>query len=164
MAGTTTNYNFHTWNENDYVNWEDINENFETIDDMFLCISKSTKSSTYKVGTGADQLVSWECKQYPNNVIEMDCVLSFLSLYSNNGSAPPYYSESVSVNFPSDYNFSQIKNISINMSSDSIGWPVDMSASDDFTKVIFSVLAIAIESTEVNKRVYIKVKGVLDDA
>lgn len=157
MANTTDNLQFNVWLEDDVVNFEEINANFEKLDDMVMCIESGTKTASYSGGSDANAV--WRYKKYSDGTIDMSAKLNFTNLKCNGGSKSPYYSGNVQLNFP--FTFSEIYDVRMHLASNTIGWVSDITGETVNDSVSFRVMSMDSESTNIHKQVFINVKGVL---
>lgn len=158
MANQTARNKFNIFLENDVVDFEQINANFEKLDGMCLCTESGTKAANY-TGTTSGSIL-WRYKKYADNTVEMDVKLEFGNIKCNGGSAAPYYSGQVTVYFP--FNFSDVYNIQMHMTSNTVGWVQDITAKGSRDSVTFKVLSMTNESVNVYKEISLSVKGVLE--
>lgn len=157
MSNVTDNLQFNVWLEDDVVNFEEINANFEKLDSMVMCVESGTKTSAYSGGSSSN--ATWKYKKYSDGTIEMSSKLEFTNLKCNGGSAAPYYSGSVLVNFPFD--LKEVYDVQMHLASNTIGWVSDITGKSVLDSVNFRVMGMSSESTYVYKQVFINVKGVL---
>ena len=153
----TTKLKMNSWLENDPVDFEEINENFNIIDALPICIESGTKVGTYT--KGSESTCTWRYKKFSDNTIEMSTKLAFDTLKCNAGSKSPYYSEESKVTFP--FNFKEVYDVQMHLSSAAIGWPVDVTARTVLDSVTFKIAAINSETDPIYKQVFVNVKGVL---
>lgn len=157
MANLTNNLKFNVWLEDDVVNFEEINENFEKLDSMVMCVESGTKTSAYSGGSSSN--ATWRYKKYSDGTIDMSTILEFTNLKCNGGSAAPYYSGSVQVDFP--FEFKLVYDVQMHLASNTIGWVSDITGKSVNDYVRFRVMGMGNESTYIYKQVFINVKGVL---
>ena len=153
----TKNIKLNTWLENEPVNFEEINENFEKIDALPMCIESGIKLGTYTGGTQNSN--SWRYRIYSDGTVDMSTKLIFDNLKCNNGSSAPYYSGDSKVTFP--FNLKEIYDVQMHLSSSTIGWISDVSDKTALDSVTFRVATVYKEEDLVYKQVFVNVKGVL---
>lgn len=158
MANQTTKNKFNIFLENDPVDFELINANFEKIDSMNLCVESGIKAANYSGVTSGSIL--WRYKKYSDKTIDMDIKLEFGNIRCNGGSAFPYLSGIVNVYFP--FKLSNVFNIQMHMTSNTVGWVSDLTPKGALEYVSFQVLSVYSESENVYKEISISVKGVLE--
>lgn len=158
MASQTNRCKFNTFLENDVVDFEQINENFEKLDAMGFCVETGTKAANYD-GTTSGSIL-WRYRKYSDNHVELSIKLEFGNLACNGGTEVPYSSGQVNVYLP--FKFSDIYNIQMHMSSNTVGWVQDVTAKGSSDKVSFKVLSMDKETVTVYKEISIIVKGVLE--
>lgn len=156
MPNPTTNLGLNTWLENEVVNFEEVNQNFEKLDTMVMCIESGTKTSSYS--GGSDSVTTWRYKKYSDGTIDMSAKLNFTNLKCNSGSAIPYYSSDLKVYFP--FALSEVYDVQMHMASNTIGWVSNITDRSILDYVMFRVMAMELETTDKYKRIFINVKGV----
>lgn len=157
MANRTKNLHLNTWLENDPVDFEEVNENFEAIDQLVMCTESGSKTAGYS--GGSESVATWRYKKYSDGTIDMSAKLNFTNLKCDGGSSSPYYSGGVEVNFP--FEFSEIYDVQMHLASNTIGWVSDITNKSVINKVSFRVMSMNYENTGIYKQVFINVKGVL---
>lgn len=157
MANTTDNLKLNIWLEDDVVDFEEVNDNFEKLDSMVMCIESGTKTSACSGGSSSN--VTWRYKKYSDGTIEMSSKLELTNLKCNGGSAAPYHSGNVLVNFPFD--LKEVYNVQMHLESNTIGWVSDITDRSILDGVTFRIMGMSSESTYIYKQVFINVKGVL---
>lgn len=157
MSSQTNRCKFNTFFENDAVDFEMINENFEKLDSMNLCVESGTKSADY-TGTTSGSII-WRYKKYADNTVEMSIKLEFGNIRCNGGSSAPYSSGQVNVYLP--FKLSNIYNIQMHMTSNTAGWVQDVTPKGSLDYVSLKVLGMNYESENVYKEISLNVKGVL---
>ena len=153
----TKNIKLNTWLENEPVNFEEINENFEKIDALPICIESGTKLGTYTGGSQTSN--TWYYKKYSDGSIEMYTKLEFNNLKCDGGTEAPYYSGSSKVTFP--FALKAVSDVQMHLASNTIGWISDITGKSVIDYVLFRVAALHREDSSVYKQVFINVKGVL---
>lgn len=156
-ANRTPNLGLNIWYENEAVNFEEVNENFENLDDMVMCIEHGTITSEYT--GGSETAAKWRYKKYSDGTVEFISKLAYTNLKCNNGSSAPYYSASSTVRFP--FSLKEVYDVQMHLASNTYGWPVDMTTESVKDKIEFRVMALSSETTEIYKQVFVSVKGVL---
>lgn len=157
MPNLTKNLGLNTWLENEVVNFEEINSNFEKIDGLVTCVKSDTVTSAYSGGVSGN--ATWRYKKYSDNTIEMSTKLEFMNIKCNGGSKAPYHSGDLKVYFP--FNLSEVYNVQMHLASNTIGWVSDITGKSVLDYVIFRVMSMEYESTEIYKQIFINVKGVM---
>lgn len=157
MPNTTSKLSLNTWLENDVVDFEKVNENFEKLDNMVMCIESGTKTANFSGGTTS--VATWRYRKYSDGTVEMSAKLEFTNLKCNGGSSSPYYSGDSKVYFP--FSFSSVYDVQMHLASNTIGWVSDITGKSVLDYVMFRVMGTAYESENVYKQVFITVKGVL---
>ena len=155
MPNQTANMEFTTFLENDVVDWEKINENFEKLDNVVLCIESGTKTASYSGGTSGN--ATWHYKKYSDGSIEMYAKMEFDNIKCNGGSSSPYYSGTSTVNFP--FALTAVYDVQMHLASNTIGWVSDITGKSVIDLVSFRVMSTAYESTFIYKQIFINVKG-----
>ena len=84
MPNTTSKLGLNTWLENDVVDFEEINENFEKLDNMVMCIESGTKTANFSGGTTS--VATWRYRKYSDGTVEMSAKLEFTNLKCDGGS------------------------------------------------------------------------------
>lgn len=156
MPNPTTNLGLNTWLENEVVNFEEVNQNFEKLDTMVMCIESGTKTSSY-IG-GSNDVTTWRYKKYSDGTIDMSAKLIFTNLKCNGGSAIPYYSVDSKVYFP--FSLSEVYDVQMHLASNTIGWVSNITDRSILGYAMFRVMSIKLETTDEYKQIFINVKGV----
>lgn len=157
MANKTKNLHLNTWLESDPVNFEELNANFEAIDQLVSCVESGSKTAGYS--GGSDSVATWRYKKYSDGTVEMSAKLNFTNLKCNGGSAAPYYSGTVTVSFP--FEFAEIYDVQMHLASNTIGWVSDITGEAVNNKVMFRVMGMWLETDFIYKQVFVNIKGVL---
>ena len=159
MPKTTPNLGLKTWLENDVVDFEQINENFEKIDSMVMCIESGAKTAGYTGGSNGT--TTWRYKKYSDGTVEMSAKMEFTNLKCNGGGeeGSPYYSGTSTVLFP--FAFSTVYDVQMHLASNTFGWVSDITGHSVVDQVIFRAFSLYEETEEAYKQVFINVKGVL---
>ena len=157
MPNTTQNLGLNTWLENEVVDFEQINENFEKIDNFVVCIESGTKTSNYT--GGSDSVATWRYKKYSDKTIEMWAKLQFTNLKCNGGTSSPYYSGESKIYFP--FALASVNDVQMHLASNTIGWVSDITEQSVLDNVRFRVMSTSYESQPLYKQIFINVKGVL---
>ena len=157
MPNTTSKLSLNTWLENDVVDFEKVNENFEKLDNMVMCIESGTKTANFSGGTTS--AATWQYKKFSDRTVEMSAKLEFTNLKCNGGSGSPYYSGDSKVYFP--FSFSSVYDVQMHLASNTIGWVSDITGKSVLDYVMFRVMGTEYESENVYKQVFITVRGVL---
>ena len=158
MANQTARNKFNIFLENDFVDFEQINANFEKLDGMCLCTESGTKAANYN-GTTSGSIL-WRYKKYADNTVSFDVKLEFGNIKCNGGAAAPYYSGQINVYFP--FKLSSVYNIQMHMTSNTIGWVHDMTPKGSLDSVSFKVMSMTNESENVYKEISLHVEGVIE--
>lgn len=157
MLNRTKNLGLNIWLESEPVNFEEINENFEKLDTMIMCVENGKKTAAYT--GGSDSAATWRYKKFSDGTVEITTKLGFTNLKCNGGSAAPYYSGNVKVSFP--FEFSEVYDVQMHLASNTIGWVSDTTDKSVLDYLMFRVMGINYETDYVYKQVFITVKGVL---
>lgn len=157
MPNVTTNLGLNTWLENEVVDFEEINENFEKLDAMTMCVESGKKTANYT--GGSDTVATWYYRKYSDKSIDLWAKLNFTNLKCNGGSGSPYYSGDSKVYFP--FTLSAVTDVQMHLVSNTIGWVSDITEKTVLDYVRFRVMATAYESSPLYKQIFINVKGVL---
>lgn len=157
MPGKTAKLGLNTFLENEVVNYEQINDNFEKIDDCCMCYEDGRKISTCSGDINGQ--CTWHYKKFTNNEIEMSAKMEFANVKCDGGSAAPYYSGIARVEFP--FALSSVYDVQMHLASNTIGWVSDITGKSVVDSVSFRVMSMNKETTEIYKQVFITVKGTL---
>lgn len=158
MASKTDKLKLNIWEETDVVNFEEVNENFKTLDGMVMCIESGTKTAPYTGGYG-DSIATWHYKKYSDGTIDMSAKLIYSNLKCNGETAQGvFYSGSSKVTFP--FEFRDVFDIQMHLASNSNGWISDISNKSIYNDLTFRLLAVHKETEEMYKQVFVNVKGV----
>lgn len=156
MAQQTDKLKFNTWFDTDYVNFEELNDNFKKLDSYPLCIESGTKNA-YFTG-GSDSSAKWYYKKYNDKTIEMSAKLNFTNIKCNRGEKAPYYSSDSKVEFP--FEMSEVYNVQMHLASNTFGWVTNITGQSVLNSVSFRVMGMEYETTQEYKQVFVTVKGV----
>lgn len=137
------------------MDWELINENFEKLDNMTLCIESGEKTAAYSGGVTGN--ATWRYKKYSDGSVELYTGIEFKSLKCSAGSSIPYCSENVKVSFP--ITLTSIDNAQLHMASDTVGWVSNITGKNILDYIMFKVASMKNESSYVYKQIFINVKG-----
>lgn len=156
MPNQTSNNQFNTFLESDAVDWSLINENFEKIDKMVLCVDSGEKTAAYSGGATGN--ASWKYKKYSDGSVEMYTAIDFDSLKCSGGAKAPYNTDSVRLVFP--FQLVSIDCVQMHLiSSNTNGWVSDITGRNILDYLLFRVMGMETESSNVYKRVCIDLKG-----
>lgn len=155
MPNQTAEMQFNTFLENDVIDWELINQNFEKLDNVVLCIESGEKTAAYSGGSSGN--ATWRYKKYSDGSIELYAKMEFDNIKCNGGSSSPYYSGTSKVMFP--FQLTAVYDVQMHMASNTIGWVSDITGKSVIDYVMFRVMSTAYESTNIYKQVFINVKG-----
>lgn len=158
MSSRTTKLGLITWNDTDYVNFDDMNDNFNKIDSLVNCTKSEVKNASYT--GGSQENAEWYCKTYTDGIMEVSAVLYFTNLKCNGGDEAPYYSGNVTVNLP--VTFTHVYNLQLHLSSNTHGWISDITNDTITDKVEFIALNMIKETDAMYKQVFVTVKGRID--
>lgn len=157
MPNKTANLQLNTWLEDEPVDFEEVNENFKTIDGLVSCIDSGIKTANYT--GGVESAAKWRYKKYSDGTVEMSTVLNFTNLKCNGGSKSPYYSGTSTIYFP--LSLSGVYNVQMHLASNTFGWVSNITGKTVSDYVMFRLMALEYEDTEEYKQVFINVKGVM---
>lgn len=156
MASKTTNLGLNTWNETDIVNFEEMNQNFETIDTLVHCVESGYITAPYT--NGSNTTAEWYYRKYSDGMVEVSADLTYTQLICDQGSAAPYYSAKHSeVTLP--FVFDRVYDLQMHIASNSMSWVTNITGSNISNRVIFRLFNMAVESSELYKQVFIHIKG-----
>lgn len=157
MPNKTPILGLNTWLESDFVNWQDLNENFEKLDSTSVCRETGTAVASYTGGSVTS--VQWRYKKYSDGTVEMSASFPYNTLACNNGTSVPYESGITDISFP--FMFSDIYNVQVYMASELKGWVSNITKAETLDHLTLVVLSMTKENIPMNKRLFINVKGVL---
>ncbi len=155
MPNQTAKVQFNVFLENEVVDYEQVNENFEKLDAMALCIESGEKTASYSGGTSGN--ATWRYKKYSDGTIELYTKLEFENLKCDGGAAFPYYSGTATVMFP--IQLLEVHDVQIHMASSTVGWVCDVTDKNVLDNVRFKIISTTHETTGVYKQVFVNVKG-----
>lgn len=155
MPNQTSKMGFNTFLENDVVDWELINANFEKLDGMVLCVESGSKTAAYSGGSSGN--ATWYYNKYSDGTIELYTKIEFDSLKCNGGSSAPYHSTSSKAMFP--LTLTSVTDVQMHMASNTVGWISDITGRGVVDYIMFQIMSMSLESTNVYKQVFINVKG-----
>lgn len=164
----TPNLGLATWLENDIVNFEDINDNFEKLDNCIVGLSKGYESEPATVIGGGANASPWKYKTYSDGSTEITIAIQYAALRccTANSAAGVYASETSTVYLPPTHVFDYIHDIRITAVNElSVGtkqaynW-ASIIEYDSFSRAIrFALLSTESEPDTNIKQVYISIKG-----
>lgn len=157
MPNKTKNLGLNTWLESEVVDFEQVNENFETLDAMPMCIESGTKTANYTGGVSGTTV--WRYKKYSDKTIEMSTKMEFTNIKCNGGDVSPYYSGISEVHFP--FTLSSVYCVQMHLASNTFGWVTNITGSSVLDLVKFRILNPTKEEEGTYKQVFITVKGVM---
>ncbi len=157
MPNKTTNLGLNVFLENEVVDFEQINNNFETIDKQIYCVESGTITSNYTGGSSS--VAVWRYKKYSDGTVEMSTKIEFTNLKCNGGNSAPYYSGDSTLYFP--FTLSEVYDVHMHLASNTIGWVSDTTGYSINDFVIFKIMSMSLEEDYIYKQVFINVKGVL---
>lgn len=157
MPDKTKNLGLNTWLETDYVDVDEINENFKKLDTLSLCIETGIKTASYTGGVAGS--AEWYYKKYTDNTIEMSARLYYTNLKCNGGTEAPYYSGVSTISFP--FQFSKVYDVQMHLASNTIGWLCNVTGETVIDNITFKLMNMQLETEEEYKQVFVTVKGVL---
>nr|DAI11830.1 MAG TPA: hypothetical protein [Caudoviricetes sp.] len=155
MPNQTAKMQFNTFLENDVVDWSLINDNFEKLDNVVLCVESGEKTAAYSGGVTGN--ATWRYKKYSDGSIELYTKMEFDNIKCNGGASSPYYSGTSKVMFP--FRLTAVHDVQMHLASNTIGWVSDITGKSVIDYVMFRVMSTAYESTNIYKQVFINVKG-----
>lgn len=155
MPNQTAKMQFNTFLENDVVDWEKINENFEKLDNVVLCVESGEKTAAYSGASSGNAV--WRYKKYSDDSVEMCTSIDFSTLRCSSGGKSPYYSDSVIVNYP--FVFTKIDNVETHVLSSSPVILSDITSKTATDSMVFRLNSINIENANESRRIFIGVKG-----
>lgn len=155
MPNQTSKMQFNTFLENDVVDWELINQNFEKLDNVVLCIESGEKTAAYSGGVTGN--ATWRYKMYSDGSIDLYTKMEFDNLKCNGGAKAPYYSGTSKVMFP--FTLTAVYDVQMHLASNTIGWVSDITDKSVIDYVMFRVMGMDYENDYEYKQVFINVKG-----
>lgn len=157
MSSKTKNLGLTTWDDTDPVDFEEINDNFEKIDNLVSCIESGVAQSTYT--GGARETVDWHYKKYSDGSVDMTGVVYYTTLLCSNGDAPLYSSDVSDVTFP--FEFNDIFDVQMNLTSGTFGWVCNANSATSLDHISLRIYNMWKETADVYKYIYINIKGKL---
>lgn len=159
-SNKTDKLRLNTWLESEPVDFEEINSNFEIIDNLILISESNTTTAAFTLG-GSNTTATWRYKKYSDGTIDMCASIPYLDLRCSTGSASPYNSDISKISFP--FSLKEINNIQMHLSSSNFAWIFDCTDDTVVDSISFKVMTFAAETAASYKKVFINVKGVLVD-
>lgn len=175
MPNKTAKLGLNTWLENEYVNIEEINDNFRLLDGFPMCVESGTKTSEYGyVNPENSQFISWGnvtwyFKRYATSSLDGNFEMSAKIEYSGNkdlkcnGVLAPndamFYSGISRIMFP--VKFKHVYDVQMHLASNTLGWLSDITGAAVSSYVQFRLVNPKEETESMYKQVFINVKGVL---
>ena len=157
MPDKTKNLGLTIWNDTDYVDFEEINDNFKKLDNASISKESGIATASYTGGLSAS--ANWYYKKYTDGTIEMSAHLQYTNLKCNAGDSSPYYSGTSTISFP--FQFSNIYDVQMHLSSNTMGWISDITGESILDCIMFRLLNTQKENENEYKQVFVSVKGVL---
>lgn len=171
MPGSTTRYGFNTFMENDYVDWDLINQNFNNLDGKIMCIASQKYPAFYYLD-GSDQSITasnqWQYKEYADKTFELSISVPHSNLACGVGAASPYASSSVAIVFPDSMKnrVQEVSCVQVSLKSEvTVGYVINQTPTNVLDRVVYKAYSNALESNPATavKSVDILVKGVLNN-
>ena len=169
------NLNMNLFLETDYVDFEDINNNFEIIDSKPFCVKSGFTIAKYQqyilsngnenTQYGSETDVKWYYKVYNDKTFEMYAKIELTNLQCITAIGSLYRSGYVRVAIPSKYsdnttfNIASIRDIKLSLSSDSYDWPVLTTRSSINDYFTFRLVGPKAEKTSIYRQIFLNVKG-----
>lgn len=157
MPDKTKNLRLNTWLETDYLDVEEINENFKILDVLSICKETGIATASYTGGVAAS--AEWYYKKYTDNTVEMSARLYYTNLKCNGGTEAPYHSGTSTISFP--FQFTKIYDVQMHLASNTIGWISDITGETVIDNITFRLMNTQKETEETYKQIFVSVKGVL---
>ena len=157
MPDKTPNLGLNTWLETEYLDVDEINENFKKLDAISICKETGIATANYTGGVAAT--ADWYYKKYADGTVEMSARLYYTNLKCNGGTEAPYYSGDSSVSFP--FKFNKIYDVQMHLVSNTMGWISDITGETVLDNIRFRLMNMRKETEEDYKQVFVSVKGVL---
>lgn len=152
----TLNLGFHSWIETDAVNFEEINENFDKIDNLVHCTESGIMTMPYT--NGSNTTAEWYYRKYSDGMVEACADLTYTNLICDQGSEAPYYSAKHSeITLP--FTFARVYDLQMHLASNSMSWVTNITGSNISNRVIFRLFNVTVESSELYKQVFVHIVG-----
>lgn len=160
MAVKTENLNLNTWLESDYVNFEEINENFETIDTFIVATEAGTVTSTYTDGSGISGNITWRYKKYSNKTIEIVAAVDVHNWLANTqfGETGIYGTTDMTINMP--FSFVNLYDTHVNVQCPNAMLIFNKTAITEATALTIQAAGFTSETDTDTKRIILNIRGV----
>ena len=155
MPNQTSKLSLNTFLENEAVDFELINDNFEKIDSLVLCMESGEKTATYSGAVSGN--ATWYYRKYSDGTMDLYTRLDIDSVKCSSGSKFPYYSGDIKLLFPVE--LTSVLEKQFQLSSKTIGWVQDVTDKSNKDYVLFRIISTAVESTYIFKQIFINIKG-----
>lgn len=155
MPNKTTKLGLNTFLESEVLNYEDVNYNFEKIDEYPICIESGKKSSTYSGAVSGN--ATWYYRKYSDGTIDLYTNIETTGLKCSSGASAPYHSNTTKILIP--ISLSTIYGTELSLTSEYLGWVADITGKNVNDYITFQVVGLKVESNNTYKRVYIHIKG-----
>lgn len=154
----TPNLGFNVFQEMDVVDFEEINDNFEKLDDYVMITEAGTSTAT----VGSD-VVTWSYRKFSNHVVEMEGKLELNNTLCNVAVGSIYNCANITVNLPITVSILYDRQISASCPDINV-WACDKTASTATSSITACILTTSDAETAVgavakHKELFIKVKG-----
>lgn len=168
----TTNLNFKLFLESDYVDFNDINNNFEIIDSLHIPIKHFKSDLTWKVGNTAMGVSKWNVSLYADKEFEMSTSFTVSNLPANESigtNTGMYKTKTINIPFPTaNLEITGIDFVSLNtrMGNEVYSIPYNITETSKIMSQLDIQIASATNETTgsiKDKTVYITVKGVYSE-
>lgn len=158
MPTPTENLKLNIFNEDEVFDVDQINENFQKLDAVPVCIETGVTTASYSGALAGS--ANWRYRKFNDGTAEMSTAISFTTLRANQGDAVPYYSNAINLNFP--FQMASVYDVQMHMASNTKGWIIDTS-NNLITSGVTFVLASSVKESDADyyKQVFIHIKGVL---
>ena len=160
----TEKLGLHTWLENEIVDFEEMNENFEIMDALPLCIGSGARSAPYSGSTLTTDAAVWYFRRYSDGVVEISGKFVHNALPVSTGAAAPYTTDQTTITFPITFNKIYSINITCN-GYETMCIPVLTTPADITNYISYKLMSFTQETSSeyTDKEVYITVKGEMQD-
>lgn len=156
MPSMTNKLGLYTFLETDVVDFANMNENFEKIDELLNCKEYGTATAAYSGGSVGT--ATWTYRKYTDGSIELYTSIDVSTLRCNSGTTAPYMSSEATLALPFKVT---IKDLQMHLSSLVPNIILDQTNAVSSNNLVFKLCNYTKEESNSQKRMFVNVKGVI---
>lgn len=159
MARSTSNLNLTLFDSSDIVDFDQINNNFNILDNVIYIVKSGQVVSTFNDGSGANSSFRWYYKKFSDKTINLSGAINISNLVANEPDSTisgGYRSKVVEVVIPTTFDLSNIISVHTSMVSNSYDWLANVQSTAT-NKIAFCVVSPVQQSSYYNRTIYMDV-------